>query len=868
MRCMSGRVVILGFTAVAAHLCVPLAGAQATGVIGGTVTRGESAIRLSGVTVTVLGTGVATSTGSDGRYTLPRVAAGQRTVQFRSLGFIPRVEEVNVVAAQTATVNVAMVALALRLSDVIVSTASRSPERLVEAPAAISVVSPQIVAAIAPTGQTPLVLATVPGVDIVQNGVNDFNVNARGFNSSLTRRVLVLEDGRDVAIAFLGSQEWGAMGTSLDDVSRIEMVRGPGSALYGANAFSGVLTLTSQTAREAAGSRLTLAGGELETIRAEAMHAGLFGSERFGYKLAAGYSASDTWARSRTRRDSTDIVQEYDPVTSSPVPKSRESRPLIGQGLDPVTLAAIGDRDQVTSAHASARVDYYAQDGSLATIEGGLGEGRNETFVTGLGRVQVARAQRPWARAAWAGERFNVLTWYTGRDTRDPQWALGSGTFFLEKSAVAHGEAQYNNDLWGDRARFIVGASARSTHMNTSQTLVAAENDDRTDGLYSAYGQVEVKLSPRLKLVTASRWDDGSLFESQFSPKAALVFSAGENRSVRLSVNKAFQTPNYSEFFLHANAAAPTASPRALEAALEGFLATGRAIGTQGLPADLPWNFDSQTPVLARGNRALEVEKITGYELGYSGDLGKRGYLTVDLFMNDKRDFVTDLLANVNPEFPQYLYSDGGTDVPAYLAAIAARAAALPAGAIPEAQRQAIIGGAQILRTNYDALVAGTQSLLATVEGRRALVVSYTNAGKVRERGLETGVSMQISDTFRAEASYALFHFEVEEASIGTDALLPNTPKHKGALTALYQNGRGLDLSGTLRMVSGYQWAAGVFTGYVPASQIVNANASWRAAPRLKLFVTGTNVLDQQRFQIYGGSVIGRRVIGGVTATL
>lgn len=71
MRCMSGRVVILGFTAVAAHLCVPLAGAQATGVIGGTVTRGESAIRLSGVTVTVLGTGVATSTGSDGRYALP-----------------------------------------------------------------------------------------------------------------------------------------------------------------------------------------------------------------------------------------------------------------------------------------------------------------------------------------------------------------------------------------------------------------------------------------------------------------------------------------------------------------------------------------------------------------------------------------------------------------------------------------------------------------------------------------------------------------------------------------------------------------------------------------------------------------------------
>ncbi|HYN80667.1 MAG TPA: TonB-dependent receptor [Gemmatimonadaceae bacterium] len=842
--------------------------AQATGVVGGTVVRSNTISPLPGALVEVVGTGMTTSTGQDGRYNLVRVPAGAQTIEFRSIGFAPYRTSVVVAGGQTLTVNATLEANVIRLSDMIVSSASRAPERITEAPAAITVVPPDLIRAMAPTGQAPLALATVPGVDVVQNGINDFNVNSRGFNSSLTRRVLVLEDGRDVAIAFLGSQEWSAMGMSLDDYSRIEMVRGPGSALYGANAFSGVLALTSKTAREASGSRLTLAMGELATKRIDARHAGVFAGERFGYKLGLGYSSSDTWSRSRTAIDSLDIVREYDPVTDSVVRKSREARPLVGQQVQPGSLNAIGDRTPVSTGYASARFDYYAPSGALGTVEGGLVDLRNETFVTGLGRVQVAGVQRPWGRAAWATKRLNLLTWYTGRQTREPQWSLPSGVFFLEHSSIVHGEAQYNNVLPNDLGTWIVGASARSTHMNTSQTLIAPANDNRDDVLYSSYGQVEFRLSPRLKLVAATRWDDGDLFDPQFSPKAAVVFSPSRNSSFRASVNKAFQTPNYSEFFLDAAAAAPTASPRTLEVALENFLATGRAIGTAGLPPtnDLPWNFDAQTRVRALGNRALDVEKIIGYELGYKGPLTRRGYVTVDVFLNDKKDFVTDLLPNVNPAYPQYSYTDAGTNVPAYLDAIAARAAAL-AGAIPEAQRQAIIGGAAALKSGYNALVAGTQPLLATVDGHRALVVSYANAGRVKERGVELGSVMQFSDVLRGEASYAFFDFSVEDASLGNDALLPNTPEHKGSLALFYDSPRRIELNASVRLVSGYPWAAGVFSGYVPASQFVNANAAYRATEQLKAFVTGTNVFDQRRFQLYGGSVIGRRLIGGVTAT-
>ena len=97
-----------------------------------------------------------------------------------------------------------MEAVAVSLSEIVVEGASRAPERIVEAPAAISVVPPEQLQAAAITAQTPLALQATPGVDVVQSGVNDFNVNSRGFNSSLNRRMLVLQDGRDLAIAFLG----------------------------------------------------------------------------------------------------------------------------------------------------------------------------------------------------------------------------------------------------------------------------------------------------------------------------------------------------------------------------------------------------------------------------------------------------------------------------------------------------------------------------------------------------------------------------------------------------------------------------------------------------------------------------------------
>jgi iron complex outermembrane receptor protein len=853
------------------------AAAQETGTVAGTVTRAGEGSALSSVSVTVESTGQSTATGTDGKYTLRRVPAGPQRIVFRWLGYRPTQVDVTVEPGATVTADAGLEAVTISLGEIVVEGASRAPERIVEAPAAISVVPPEVLERVSITGQAPMALQSVPGVDVVQSGVNDFNINARGFNSSLNRRVLVLQDGRDLSIAFLGAQEWNGLTQPLEDLGRVEMVRGPGSALYGANAFSGVVNITTPTAREALGTKLSLAGGELETFRGDLRHASLFGDGRFGVRVNAGYNRSDTWSRTRTLLDGSSLEREYGDATDEPVGPTREARALNGQQIDPVTGAATGDRDPLINGYGSARVDYYADNGSVLTLDGGASQVQNEIFVTGIGRAQVTKAIKPYARVALAADRYNVFAYWNSRTSIDPQYSLQSGLPLEERSDIFHLEGQNNWNFMRDRGRVVYGASFRNTHVNTSGTLMNLANDDRSDNVYSGYAQVEYRIVPQVRLVGAARVDDGDLFDTQFSPKGAIVFSPSEDHSFRFSVNRAFQTPNYSEFFLQVPVAAPTASPATLEGGIEQYYAGVRAslppqaLAGLTLTDNLPWNFSGQTQALALGNADLQVEKVTGWELGYKGSLTNKAYVTADFYINSLKDFVTDLLPGVNPAYPSFALNQD-VDVQAELTALDQRIQGLEAqGALTPQQAAQLRAPIPVLLGGYAQLQAGTRiqgaNALATLpDGTRAIVLSYTNAGRVTERGVELGAGYQFTPEFRADASVTGFDFTVKSQQVG-DQLVPNTPSKKATFSLTYAGQQGLDANVSVRLVDGYAWAAGIFQGYVPSSEFVNVSAGYRFNNYLRVQATATNVFDEQRFQLYGGSVIGRRVLGGITAT-
>ncbi|HET9040321.1 MAG TPA: TonB-dependent receptor, partial [Gemmatimonadales bacterium] len=171
----------------------------------------------------------------------------------------------------------------------------------------------------------------------------------------------------------------------------------------------------------------------------------------------------------------------------------------------------------------------------------------------------------------------------------------------------------------------------------------------------------------------------------------------------------------------------------------------------------------------------------------------------------------------------------------------------------------------------YAAVQAGTRiggvNALATLpDGNRAIVLSYTNAGKVTERGVEVGLGYQFTPEVRGDVSFTGFDFTVKSQAVG-DQLVPNTPSKKASMSLTYAGQQGIDANVTLRLVDGYQWAAGVFQGYVPSNEFVNVSAGYRVNNYFRVHATATNLFDQKRFQLYGGSVIGRRVLGGITAS-
>jgi outer membrane receptor protein involved in Fe transport len=339
-------------------------------------------------------------------------------------------------------------------------------------------------------------------------------------------------------------------------------------------------------------------------------------------------------------------------------------------------------------------------------------------------------------------------------------------------------------------------------------------------------------------------------------------------------VNKAFQTPNYSEFFLQVPVAAPSTGPGTLQGTIQGYyqqIAASPLAGTlAGLTTTLPWNFVGAqgiipTPALALGNANLKVEKVTGWELGYKGSLSQNAYITVDGYINQLKDFVTDLLPAVNQtQYPTYAL-DSEVNLPAELATLDGRlaGAGLPANHPLRAAIPQLLAG-------YGAVQAGTRiggaNALATLpDGSRAIVLSYTNAGKVTERGVEVGLGYQLTPEFRGDVTFTGFDFTVKSQAVG-DQLVPNTPSKKASASLSYAGQQGVDANVTVRLVDGYQWAAGVFQGYVPSNEFVNVSAGYRVNNYFRIHATATNLFDEKRFQLYGGSVIGRRVLGGITA--
>ena len=802
--------------------------AQGTGGIQGRVTEATAGTPIAGVLVSVEGARAAV-TNSDGRYRLNGVRVGMQAVSFRRLGYRPYVQTVTVADGAVALLDVAVPSEPLPLAEVVVTGPSRTPERIVEAPAAVVTPDAARVQEMAGPGQVALLVGDLTGVRLAQAGLYDFNLNARGFNSPTNRRLLVLIDGRDISVPILGNQDWGTISV-LDDAARVELVRGPGAALYGWNAFNGVLAITTPSVREEVGTRLRLTGGELGTRGGDLRHGWLADDGRWGFRSSVGYQESATFDRSRTNIG--DLEAEYGPTGApassyvTPAP-GYELLPLRGQTkATPFGLpgAASGTPDPVRSYFGAGRVDYYPADGSVVTVEGGSSRIENPVITQSAGRSQLLSATRPWARAAWTSDRFSIWGWYNGREGRAPD--LSTGIEGVDRTASLHLEGQGNARFAGNRGRVVYGASVREVRVQTEGTILAVNQDDRRDHLAALYSQVDYAFTPQWRAVAAARLDDGNLDPAQVSPKLGLVYTPTRDHAIRATWNRGLLSPSALQRFIRFGAGPP------LDLTLleDQLRASPLGPSLAGVPSGTLFGNSSAVPVLALGNPTLRPELVQGVELGYKGAFG-RWSVTMDAYVSELSQFGTALLPGVNAEFSGW---SAPTTVPL------------------EA------------RESLESAVAGIvgNGLTRDRDGSTAFVLSFGNAGTAREQGVEVGVGYAVSGVLRLDANASWYGFHIDQADFQPgDTIQANTPPRTANLALTYGGISGRRMRLGLRWEDAYAFRSGRWNGEMPRALSVDLNAGAPITKDLSWAVSATNLLDQQRFHVMGGSVIGRRVL-------
>jgi len=776
-----------------------LRAAQNTGRISGRVRREDAP--LAGVQVVIQETGAAEWTSREGSYVFSGLRPGTYTLILTLAGH-STTETVTVGGGSPAVVETTVDWPLSYAESLVVEAASRQVERVLDAPAPVTRLDANEIRRWSAQGQVPRLLASAPGVQITQGGLFDFNVNARGFNDMANRRVRTEVDGRDTSeVAVMGLTMWSSLAFGSDDIDSLEFVRGVGSALYGAGAFNGVLSIRTKPPDASLGGRATVTFGELGTIRGEARHAGALGKWGF-FKVAGGYQRGGDFAQSRVT--SVEYAPGRLPLEFIPLPS-----------------------DHVTIAYGTARLDLPFSNGTRLVAEGGTAHTSGHVNTTNLGRYQNDSLNQPWGRIEFSSPRWRLQSSVSGEDL-DNALSLSSGVGAYEAGYNLQFSGETNRAFRRGRGRLVAGASAGRQSVDSVNPegvrTIWPERQIVNEG--SVFGQADYAFTARLKGSGAARVEWNTLHDATVSPRAALIYSIRPSHTLRFAVGTAFKSPTVSETRLQA----PIAPPLDLSAIEQAFspVLGGVSLGFEHIP------------LLAVGNVHLKVEEVTGIDIGYSGVVADRTWVTVTYYHNRLSTFTSGLLPQVgtslgrlNPDFGPYHPPAGVTpEVAAALQAALSRA--LPPGLAAS-------------MTNLD-------------DGSPAFaVLSLGNFGKARTQGLEIGATSVLAGRFRVDGSYSLFDYALTLAAPDV-ALLPNTPRHQ-ATVALSYGGSRLEAGVRYRRTSGFDWLSGIFAGPVPGYGLTEAQASYPLTKRLRAGVDASNLFDNKHYEMFGGDLIGRRVL-------
>jgi outer membrane receptor for ferrienterochelin and colicins len=508
--------------------------------VSGTVLD-EKGKPLFGVNVIEKGTTNGTTTDFDGKFSLT-VSSADAKVVFKFLGY--RDKEF---AASQSPFNFRMELDEIGLDQVVV-TASKRKERLLDAPASVSVISAEKIentAAMTPVDN----LKNVPGVDVMPTGLVSQNVTVRGFNNIFSTSMLTLVDHRIGAVPSLRVNAFQLMPANNADIERIELVRGPGSALYGPNASNGVLHIITKSPINMsddhnAETTVSMTGGWQSVVNPEFRHAHKI-SDKFAYKISGGYMQGQDF-------------KYYDPR------EPNYNQPFyFGTVVDGTRFEVDRERGVqffdrnffIRKYNTDGRFDFAFNEDIDLTVNVGMANTSN-LELTGLGAAQGDGWMYSYAQARFRWKNLYVNTFMNSSNSNDTYiisqvtQAERDNMDTINFQTLADRSKFYalqiqNSNYIDDKWAFTYGFDGLFTRPNSGGTIYGRYEDDSDINQLGVFGQAEFNVSEKLTLLGALRGDyQTPIKEFMVSPRGAIVYKPSVRHTTRLTFNRAFDAPS------------------------------------------------------------------------------------------------------------------------------------------------------------------------------------------------------------------------------------------------------------------------------------------------------------------------------------
>ena len=480
--------------------------------------------------------------------------------------------------------------------ETVVVSASKTEQKLVDAPATMTVIGAEHIERATSQNFAEL-LRTVPGLNITQVSARDINVTSRAPTGTLATGQLALLDGRSLYQDFFGFVMWDFLPINLNEIRQIEVIRGPASAVWGANAVYGVINVITKSPREMQGTSATVGLGTFERtgdthtgslLYASGTHAQAI-NDRWAYKFSVGTYQQDAMSRP------TGVIP------GSP-PPGTQYPPFRNTGT--------------TQPKFDGRLDYDFADGRKLSFTGGVA-GTQGIMHSGIGPFDIDNGSTMgYGRASFQRKALRVAAFAQRLDgdatnliARDPTgafipFAFKTNTFDAELSNVA---------TFATRHVVTYGGNLRH---NTFDLSIAPQGENRTE--FGVYGQDEIFLSDKFRWTLGARVDRFDyLNDLVFSPRTALLIKPRPDHTFRVSYNRAYRSPSVINNFLDVTLTEPL------------------PLGLIN-PALAPRVY--LIPIRPVGNQDLTETSLDAYEAGYTGVVGGRTVLSAAFYVNKSKN--------------------------------------------------------------------------------------------------------------------------------------------------------------------------------------------------------------------------------------